>query len=277
MSVERALEFLAAKAAGPQTLGVDPATGLDVFVLVGRFGPYVQVGEAEPGAKKQKPKRASLLSFQSPETLTLDEALVLLSLPRLVGADAEGREILASPGRFGPYLKRADGETRSLADDTQILTVTVAEAEALYQLPMRGRGRQAKPPIAELGEHPDSGAAVRVLDGRYGPYVTDGSVNATVPKGVDPGGLTLEEAVALLRAREAAGGGRAKKIAKKKAPAKKKSAAKKAPAKKTAKKTAKKKAAKKTAKKTAAKKAAPRLATGSGTETGPEPGPEPGE
>ncbi|MFM8238056.1 MAG: DNA topoisomerase, partial [Actinomycetota bacterium] len=274
MSVERALEFLAAKAAGPQTLGVDPATGLDVFVLVGRFGPYVQVGEAEPGAKKQKPKRASLLSFQSPETLTLDEALVLLSLPRLVGADAEGREILASPGRFGPYLKRADGETRSLADDTQILTVTVAEAEALYLLPKRGRGRQAKPPIAELGEHPDSGAAVRVLDGRYGPYVTDGSVNATVPKGVDPGGLTLEEAVALLRAREAAGGGRAKKTAKKKAPAKKKSAAKKkAPAKKTAKKTAKKKAAKKTV----ARKAAPRLATGSGTETGPEPGPEPGE
>ena len=95
----------------------------------------------------------------------------------------KAREIVASPGRFGPYLKRADGETRSLTAEEQLFTITLAEAEALYAQPKQRRGRQAKPPIAELGENPDNGAAVRVLEGRYGPYVTDGNVNATVPRG----------------------------------------------------------------------------------------------
>ena len=171
-----------------------------MYVLTGRFGPYVQLGEQEEGTKK-KPKRASLFAIQTPETVTLDEALQLLSLPRVVGTDAEGREILASPGRFGPYLKRADGDTRSLAAEEQLFTITLAEAEALYAQPKQRRGRQQKPPIAELGEHPDYGAPVRVLEGRYGPYVTDGTTNATVPRGTDPAELTLAEAVALLRAR----------------------------------------------------------------------------
>jgi DNA topoisomerase-1 len=232
LSVEMALDLIAKQAAGPTALGDDPETGLPVYALTGRFGPYVQLGEQEQGTKK-KPKRASLFASMTPETVTLDEALQLLSLPRVVGVDAEEREIVASPGRFGPYLKRADGETRSLTAEEQLFTITMAEAEALYAQPKQRRGRQAKPPIAELGENPDNGAQVRVLEGRYGPYVTDGNLNATVPRGLDPGQLTLDEAVGLLRAKAEKG------------PAPKK-------AKKAAKKTAKK-AAKKTAKKAAAK------------------------
>ena len=200
LTIELALELIAKQAAGPVSLGNDPETGLPVYVLTGRFGPYVQLGEQEEGTKR-KPKRSSLFATQTPETVTLEEALQLLSLPRTVGVDSEAREIVASPGRFGPYLKRADGETRSLSAEEQLLTITLAEAEALYAQPKMRRGRQQKPPLAELGEHPDSGAAVRVLDGRYGPYVTDGTTNATVPRGTDPAELTLPEAIALLRAR----------------------------------------------------------------------------
>ncbi len=199
-----ALDLIAKQAAGPTSLGTDPETDLPVFVLTGRFGPYVQLGEQEDGSKK-KPKRASLFASQTPETVTLEDALKLLSLPRSLGDDSEGREILASPGRYGPYLKRADGDTRSLAAEDQLFTITMAEAEALFAQPKQRRGRQQKPPLAELGEHPDTNAPVRVLDGRYGPYVTDGTTNATVPRGTDPTALTLPEAVALLRAREEMG------------------------------------------------------------------------
>jgi len=181
-----------------------------------------------------------LFSSHTPETVTLDDALKLLSLPRSLGDDGEGREIVASPGRYGPYLKRADGDTRSLTAEEQLFTVTMPEAEALFAQPKQRRGRQQKPPIAELGEHPDTNAPVRVLDGRYGPYVTDGTTNATVPRGTDPSALTLPEAVALLRARAEMGPRKARKATKK-------------TAKKAAKKTTKK-AAKKTAKK-ATKKA----------------------
>ena len=244
-TIELALDLIAKQAAGPKSLGTDPETDMAVYVLTGRFGPYVQLGEQEEGTKK-KPKRSSLFASQTPETVTLGEALQLLSLPRTVGADTEGREIVASPGRFGPYLKRADGETRSLSTEDQLLTVTMAEAEALYAQPKTRRGRQQKPPIAELGEHPDTQAPIRVLDGRFGPYVTDGSVNATVPRGTDPAELTLPEAVALLRARAEMAPKKAKKAAKKTT----KKAAKK-PVKKAA-----KKAVKKPAKKAVAKTAA---------------------
>jgi DNA topoisomerase-1 len=245
LTVELALELIAKQAAGPKSLGTDPATGLEVYALTGRFGPYVQLGEQQEGTKK-KPKRSSLFATQTPETVTLEEALQLLSLPRSLGPDSEGREIVASPGRFGPYLKRSDADTRSLASEDQLLSVTMAEAEALFAQPKTRRGRQQKPPLAELGEHPDSGAAVRVLDGRFGPYVTDGSVNATVPRGTDPTELTLPEAIALLRARAEMAPSKAKKAAKK-------------VAKKTAKKTVKK-ATKKTAKK-AVKKTAKKAAS----------------
>jgi DNA topoisomerase-1 len=175
----------------------------------------------------------------APDRLTLEEALQLLSLPRVVGTDAEEREILPSPGRFGPYLKRADGDTRSLASEEQLFTITLAQAEALFAQPKQRRGRQQKPPLAELGEHPDSKVPVRVLDGRYGPYVTDGTTNASVPRGADPAGSrsTKRRPVARPRGRPAK---KAKKTAKKatKKPAK----AAKATAKKTAKKPAKKSA-----------------------------------
>jgi DNA topoisomerase I len=236
--------MIAKQAAGPTALGTDPETDLPVYVLTGRFGPYVQLGEQEDGTKR-KPKRASLLASQTPETVTLDDALKLLSLPRSLGDDSEGREIVASPGRYGPYLKRADGDTRSLASEDQLFTVTMPEAEALFAQPKQRRGRQQKPPIAELGEHPDTKAPVRVLDGRYGPYVTDGTTNATVPRGTDPAELTLAEAVALLRARAEAGPRKARKATKKTV---KKTA--KQTTKQTAKKTAKK-ATKKAAKKSA--------------------------
>jgi DNA topoisomerase-1 len=244
MTVPLALELIEKQSEGPKSLGEDPETGLPVYVLTGRFGPYVQLGEQEEGTKK-KPKRASLFSTMTPDSVTLDEALRLLSLPRVVGTDAESREIVASPGRFGPYLKRADGETRSLTSEDQLFTITLAEAEALYAQPKMRRGRQQKPPIAELGPNPDNGALVRVLEGRYGPYVTDGTTNATVPRGHDPAGLSLDEAVGLLRARAEQGPGRARKATKK-------------AAKKTTKKTAKKstkKTAKKAAKKTTKKAA----------------------
>jgi DNA topoisomerase I len=240
LTIELALELIAKQAAGPKSLGTDPDSGLEVYALTGRFGPYVQLGEQQEGTKK-KPKRSSLFATQTPETVTLEEALQLLSLPRSLGPDSEGREVIASPGRFGPYLKRADGDTRSLAAEEQLLTVTMAEAEALFAQPKTRRGRQQKPPIAELGAHPDSGAPVRVLDGRFGPYVTDGAVNATVPRGTDPAELTLPEAVALLRAR-AEMAPKAKKAAKKATKKTAKKAGKKA-AKKPAKKAAKKAAA----------------------------------
>jgi DNA topoisomerase I len=253
LTVPLALELIAQQSQGPKVLGNDPETGLPAYVMTGRFGPYVQLGDQEAGSKK-KPKRSSLFASQSPETLTFEEALQLLSLPRIVGVDAEGREIVASPGRFGPYLKREDGETRSLAAEEQLLTITLEEAEALFAQPKQRRGRQPKPPIAELGAHPETGAPVRVLEGRYGPYVTDGSVNATVPRGVVPDELSLDEAVALLRARADAAPASVKRPAKKVA----KKAAKKATKRGVA--TAAKKATKKPAKNTAktAKKTTPK-------------------
>ena len=165
-----------------------------------------------------------------PDTLDLETALKLLSLPRVVGADAEGNEITAQNGRYGPYLKKGT-DSRSLETEDQIFNVTLAEAEAIFAQPKRGRNQRTKPPIQEFGESPDTGKPVRVLDGRFGPYVTDGVTNATIRRGIDPDAITFEEALDLLRERAAKG------------PAKK--------AKKTAKKPAKKKTAKKAVKKSA--------------------------
>jgi DNA topoisomerase-1 len=203
LTPEMALSLLEKGPEEGRELGPDPATGLTVTVRAGRFGPYVQLGEQVEGSK-QKPKRASLFKTMQPETVTLDEALMLLSLPRVVGQDENGVDIVASPGRFGPYIKRGD-DTRSLAGEEQLLTLTLDEALALLAQPKRGRGRSAPEPLAELGPRPDTGAAVKLLAGRYGPYVTDGTTNASLPKGVDPTTFTLEAAVELLKAREEAG------------------------------------------------------------------------
>ena len=126
----------------------------------------------------------------------------MLSLPRVVGVAADGEEITAQNGRYGPYLKKGT-DSRSLATEAQLFTVTFEEAEAIFAQPKQRRGRVAKPPLAELGAHPESGAPVRVLDGRYGPYVTDGTLNASVPRGVDAEAVTLAQAVELLRERAA--------------------------------------------------------------------------
>ncbi len=216
MTLQKAIELLKKGGDGPKVLGNDPATGMPVFVKVGRFGPYFQLGEAtEPkkGKKGDKPKMASLLAGTTPETATLDEALATLSLPRTVGTakppEGEGEEpILAANGRFGPYLKWGK-ETRSIPAGTTPLTVTMEQALALFAQPKSGgRGRGPRAPQKarrELGEHPETKAPIKLLDGRYGPYVTDGTTNASLTKDDNPDEITIARAVELLVARAAKG------------------------------------------------------------------------
>jgi DNA topoisomerase-1 len=267
LTPQRAEELLAQGAIGPRVLGDDPDTGLPVLALTGRFGPFVQLGEVQNGSKT-KPKRASLFASMDPATITLDEALALLALPRVVGTDGDGQEVTAQNGRYGPYLKKGS-DTRSLGSEEALFTVTLAEAEVLFSQPKQRRGRVAKPPLAELGPHPDTGAPIRVLDGRYGPYVTDGTVNASVPRGTDPESITAEHAVELLRERAARAP--ATKRTAKRTTAKK--AARKTTAKKAKKATKAKKVAKKVAKKKSTAKAAPveqQSATSEASDAAPE-------
>ena len=183
-------------------LGVDPNTGQHVYVLRGRFGAYVQLGETPDKADKsaEKPKRASLTGAMTDSTVTLDEALRLLSLPREVGRHPDdGEPILANFGRFGPYVKHRD-EFRSLESEDQVFGIDLEGAVALLREPKKSRRRQGatRTVLRELGPHPQSGAAMKLLEGRYGPYVTDGTTNASLPKGTDPSTLPVAEAVALL-------------------------------------------------------------------------------
>jgi DNA topoisomerase-1 len=170
-----------------------------------------------------------------PATLTFEQALELLRIPRTVGTDPDtGEEVVAHNGRFGPYLKRGS-DTRSLGSEEQLLTVTIEEARALFAQPKQRRGRTAAPPLRELGTDPSTNLPVVVKEGRFGPYVTDGTTNASLRKGDTVEAIDMERASELLAERRAAGPStRKKKAAKKKAPAKKKAAAKKTPAKKTA-------------------------------------------
>ncbi|MGI8794599.1 MAG: type I DNA topoisomerase [Acidimicrobiales bacterium] len=247
VTVEKALELLAAPS-GDRELGTDPESELVVFAKAGRFGPYVQLGEPEG---KEKPTTSSLFKDMDLDAVTLEQALQLLSLPRTVGSHPDdGEEIQALNGRYGPYLKKAN-ETRSLATEAQIFTVTLDEAVTILAQP-KARGRQAAPPLRELGVDPASGKQMLLKDGRFGPYVTDGETNASLRSGDEVETLTDDRAVELLAERRAKGPAKKKKRGAKKAAAKKKpakkAAAKKAGAKKTG---AKKKAgAKKTAKKT---------------------------
>jgi DNA topoisomerase-1 len=177
-----------------------------VFVMNGRFGPYVQLGEISDDKKAAKPKRTSLLSTMTEQSVTLDDALRLLSLPREVGKHpSDGEPIVASPGRFGPYIKHGK-EFRSLENEERLFTVSLDEAVALLAEPKKSRRRQsaAKTVLRELGPHPKGGAPVNVLAGRYGPYVTDGTTNASLPKGMTPEAVTMEQAVELLAARAGA-------------------------------------------------------------------------
>jgi DNA topoisomerase-1 len=230
-TIDMAVDLLKRAAEGPRTLGVDPESELEVYVLDGPYGPYVQLGQVDPDDKKNKPKRASLFKTMNVDRITLDDALALLSLPRVVGHDAEGVEITAQNGRFGPYIKRGS-DTRSLDTEEQLLTIT--EAQALELLAQPKRRRAARPPLAELGESPVTGKPIVVKEGRYGAYVTDGETNASVPRHQVPEDLTFDAAVTLLAQRAALGP--TKKARGMKAPAQKKPA-KRAPAKKAAKRT----------------------------------------
>ncbi|MDH4118521.1 MAG: type I DNA topoisomerase [Acidimicrobiia bacterium] len=202
LTVEKATQLIDDQSKGDKILGTDPESGLVVLARTGRFGPYVQLGEQEEGSKT-KPKRASLLKGMEIDELGLDTALELLSLPRLVGADDDGIEIRAFNGKYGPYIKRGD-DSRSLESEDQLFTVTRAEALELLAQPPRRRG-QAKPsgPLKELGDDPVSKKPVTVRSGRYGPYVTDGDVNASLRKGDSPDSITLERAAELLADRRA--------------------------------------------------------------------------
>ena len=261
LTPEKADELLAVPT-GPREVGTDPETGLTVLVLTGRFGPFVQLGEQEPGSK-EKPKRASLFASMDPAAVTLEQALALLSLPRVVGVDDDGQEITAQNGRYGPYLKKGT-DSRSLGSEDDLFSVTMEQAKGDLRPTEAAAGpRAAKPPLAELGAHPESGAPVRVLDGRFGPYITDGTINASVPRGTDPETVSLEQAVELLRERAA------RAPATKKAPAKraaKKATKKASPPKSTTTRTVKKRAAKK-----ATAKKAPSTSTRSATKP-PAPG-----
>jgi DNA topoisomerase-1 len=222
---------------GERKLGEHPETGEPVVLKSGRYGPYVTTGE----------RNASLLRSMSPETMTLEDALKVLSLPRLVGVDPEGNEIYAGHGRFGPYIRRGD-DYRSLADEEQIFTITLPEALELFAAPKTRQRRAPAPPLKELGRDPLTDRPVVVKDGRFGPYITDGEVNVSLRRGQSIEALTLEQASEMLAEKRAKGPtprkrtSRAAKATGAAAPASApatKSTAKKAPAKKaTAKKTA---------------------------------------
>jgi DNA topoisomerase-1 len=226
-------------------LGVNPATGQQIFAKVGRFGPYVTEVLPEDAAKGDKPKNASVFASMDVETIDLDTALTLLALPRVVG-QIDGEDVIASNGPYGPYIKRGS-DTRSIASEEQILTITLDEAAAtLAQPKIRGRGAP-KPPLKELGVDPASGRNVVVKDGRFGAYVTDGESNASLRKTEVLELLTLDRGLELLAERRAydAENGGVKKKARSRKPAAKKAVTKKTPAKKAvARKPAKKLAAK---------------------------------
>ncbi len=252
LSVERALELLAAPS-NDRALGEDDQ-GTTIFLKAGRYGPYVQVGEmTDP---KDKPKTASLLSTMTPEDVTLEDALRLLSLPRTVGVHPDGGEVTAQNGRYGPYLTWGK-ETRSLENEEQIFSVELPEALALFAQPKARGRRAAAKPLAELGVDPITNREVVVRSGRFGLYVTDGETNATLRLGDAPETLTMDRASELLaERRNAEPSTRVRAAAKKstKAPAKKASSS-------TKKGAAKKKGA------TPAKGVAKRAATAKGAQS----------
>ncbi|MFD7510204.1 type I DNA topoisomerase [Streptomyces sp. NPDC059853] len=275
LTVELAKELLA-KPSGDFELGTDPVSGHPIVGRDGRYGPYVTEvlpeGTPKTGKNAVKPRTASLFKSMRLDTITLEDALRLLSLPRVVGTDPEsGDDITAQNGRYGPYLKKGT-DSRSLESEEQLFTITLEQALAIYAQPKKRGRAAAKPPLKELGTDPVTQAPVVVKDGRFGPYVTDGETNATLRRDDDPETITPERGFELLAEKRAKGPAKktAKKAAKKTA---KKTTAKKSAAKKTTtakKATAKKTAAKKTtAKKTAAKKTSAAKKSTSKAENGP--------
>jgi DNA topoisomerase-1 len=222
---------------GERKLGEHPETGEPIVIKSGRYGPYISAGD----------RNASLLSTQAPDSLTLEQALQLLTLPRTVGVGPDGAEITAHAGRYGPYVKMGE-ETRSIESETQLFTITLDEALALLAAPKTRGRRVAAPPLRELGADPLTEKPLVIKEGRFGPYVTDGETNASLRRGQAVETMTIEQASEMLAEKRAKGPATPRKVAKK-APAKK-APAKKAAAKATATKATK--AAKKPAKKATA-------------------------
>lgn len=250
LTEEKARELIEKQGDGDRELGIDPESGHTIVAKNGRFGPYVTEvlpeSDEKPkrGTKKPKPRTASLFKSMDLNTIGLEEALKLLSLPRVVGQDAEGVDITAQNGRYGPYLKKGT-DSRSIESEEQIFTITLEEAEKIFAQPKTRGRRAAKPPLKEFGADPNSEKPVVLKDGRFGPYVTDGTTNATLRKDDTVEGITAERAFQLLAEKRAKG------------PAKKKTTTRKTTARKTtASKTsaAKKTTAKSTAKSSTAKK-----------------------
>ena len=231
LTLTKARELLANPAGEEKQLGVHPETGLPVVAKNGRYGPYVTEALPEGAPKSAKARTGSLFASMSLDTVSLDDAVKLLSLPRVVGTDAEGVEITAQNGRYGPYLKKGT-DSRSLTSEDQLFTVTLDEALAIYAQPKQRGRAAAAPPLKELGPDPVSGAPVVVKSGRFGDYVTDGEYNATLRKDDTVEAITIERAAELLAERRAKGP--AKKAAKRGAKKTTRKAAKKAPAKKAA-------------------------------------------
>jgi DNA topoisomerase I len=197
------MAFIRAKNKGPRMLGVDPKSGMNVYAIDGRFGAYVQLGETPEKGVKEKPKRSSLTGSMTESTVTLDEALKLLQLPRELGMHPESAQpVVAGLGRFGPYIKHGD-DYRSLEATDDLFTVDLERALALLAAPKRSARQAAKRVIRKI-DVADGGQALQVLEGRYGPYVSDGELNASIPRGTDPATISLEEARALLEARRGA-------------------------------------------------------------------------
>ncbi|MEQ4204041.1 type I DNA topoisomerase [Actinopolymorpha sp. B9G3] len=264
LTLERARELLSQPAGAEHELGVEPDSGRTIVAKAGRFGPYVTEVLPEDVPKGTKPRTASLFQSMSLDTVTIDDALRLLSLPRSLGKDPDsGEEITAQNGRYGPYVKKGS-DSRSLGAEEELFTVTLDGALELFKQPKtRGRRGAASAPLRELGDDPETGKPVVIKDGRFGPYVTDGETNATLRRDDEVESVTLERAADLLAEKRAKGPSPRRRTAKKatKRSASKKVATKKSSTKKssTTKKAAapKKSAAKKTtAKKSATKKAA---------------------
>jgi DNA topoisomerase-1 len=239
LTIEVALSLLAAPKADEPIGEID---GLPVFAKSGRYGPYVQLGTPDaPPPGLEKPKMASLFKSMSLEHITLADAEALLSLPRTLGTDpADGEPIVASNGRYGPYVQKGK-EFRSLDNEERLLTVTLDEALALLAAPKvykrGGRSAAARGPLREFGNDPVSGRPVVARDGRFGVYVTDGETNASIGRGDRVEEMSTERAYELLAVRReqvAAQGGPAKKTVRVKKSASRKTTAKKAPAKKRA-------------------------------------------
>ena len=197
LTPEVADRLIEQKEAANEDLGEDPESGLPVFRLVGRFGPFVQLGEQEEGGPK--PKRVSLPEGLKIEDVDLETALKLLELPRELGPHPDdGEPVKAGIGRYGPYVVHKK-DFRSLKEGDDVLTVGFDRAMELLREPKRGR--KSREPLRIVGEHPDDGEPIKLFDGRYGPYVKHGKINASLPRGAAPEEITLEQAIELIAER----------------------------------------------------------------------------